>query len=567
MDHPKRKRNSAGLTALEEFRNYAHQILILANRGLPRFDFLREVTKLFLDHSTFDAVEIRTESHRKWNICEGIRHPQIAFQMGIRLVEDFTGGQVTCLDDLSTLVAGRLISRSSPFLTDQGSLWINDATRQIELNINRQGTVKSLKVNFGDDYKSLVIIPFAIDGENDGQLILKCVDSHSFSEWDVKFYEGIVSILGLAVVDRRTKVALRERVKELTCLYGIARLIEDSNRSFDEIMQGIVELIPPGWMYPEITSGRIVLDDRIYKTHPFRKGPQRLVAPVVVNGQQRGKIEVIYAEKRHELDEGPFLKEERNLINAIAGEVAHILEYLKAEEEKAKLQEQLRHADRLATIGQLAAGIAHELNEPLGNILGFTQLAQKSTHSSDQLKSDLNKIVDATLHAREIIKKLMVFARQTPSQLEKININNIVKEGLSFIETRCKEVGIHLVLQLEDALPEIIADATQLKQVLINLAVNAVHAMPDGGTLTVRTRRDELYLYLIVEDTGIGMSEDIKKRIFLPFFTTKDVDEGTGLGLPVVHGIVTSHGGSIKVESKIGEGSKFIIQLPLANSG
>jgi len=558
--------NRDSLALLEEFRTYAHQILILANRGLPRFDFLREVAKIFLDYSTCDSVELRTEGHGKWYICEGIRHPEITFKMDIRpQLKKISTDLITDLDVFSILVAKRLIDPTYLEITKQGSFWANDISQKITLKQRTGSTDKSIAIDLESTYKSIALIPFTIDEENSGLLALKCKESHYFNEYDIEFNEGIATILGLAVADRRTQVALRERVKELTCLYGIARLIENPDRSLDEIMQGIVELIPPGWMYPDITSGRIILDNRTYDTQLFREGPQRLAAPVVVNGQQRGKIEVFYAEKRRELDEGPFLKEERNLIDAIAREVAHILEHKQAEEEKVKLQEQLRHADRLATIGQLAAGVAHELNEPLGNILGFAQLAQKSSDFPGQVSGDLNKIVGAALHAREIIKKLMAFARQTPSQLEKVNLNKIVEEGLYFFEARCSKAGIELVRELEEALPEITADTAQLNQVLVNLVVNAIQAMPEGGRLTVQTRTDEEHLYLIVEDTGAGMSEDVKKRIFIPFFTTKDVDEGTGLGLPVVHGIVTSHSGTIDVETKIGEGSRFIIKLPLSD--
>ncbi|MBU0517756.1 hypothetical protein KJ564_02310 [bacterium] len=560
------KTNRDSLALLEEFRTYAHQILALANRGLPRFDFLREVAKIFLDNSTCDAVELRTEGHGRWFICEGVRHPEISFKIDVRsLNAEIHGDTVSDFDVFSNLAAKLQIELNDSEITDKGSFWVSDTSQKITISQRTESTDKSFDVDLGDLYKSLAFIPFTIDDENSGLIVLKCMESHSFNDYDIEFYEGIAAILGLAVADRRTQVALRERVKELTCLYGIARLIEDPNRPLDEIMQGIVELIPPGWMYPEITFGRITLNNSSYCTQLFQEGPQRLAAPVIVNGQLCGKVEVFYAEKKRELDEGPFLKEERHLIDAIAREVSHILEHKQANKEKDKLQEQLRHADRLATIGQLAAGVAHELNEPLGNILGFAQLAQKSQDTSLQLDDDLSKIVDATLQAREIIKKLIVFARQTPSQLAKVNLNEIFAKGLYFFEARCNKAGIELVKEFEDGLPEIKADQAQLNQVLVNLVVNAIQAMPQGGKLTVRTYVSEDSLNLIVEDTGIGMSEEVRRQIFVPFFTTKDIDEGTGLGLPVVHGIVTSHLGLIKVDSEVGKGTQFIIQFPLSN--
>lgn len=165
-------------------------------------------------------------------------------------------------------------------------------------------------------------------------------------------------------------------------------------------------------------------------------------------------------------------------------------------------------------------------------------------------------------YTREVIKKLMVFARQMPPRKARVDLNQVVEEGLYFLEARCARKGIEVVQELAPDLPEVTADPSQLKQVLVNLVVNSVQAMPAGGRLTVRTQAGEAAVSLTVEDTGIGISDEIREKIFLPFFTTKDVDEGTGLGLAVVHGIITSHGGSIDVESHLGQGTRFQIHLP-----
>jgi signal transduction histidine kinase len=226
--------------------------------------------------------------------------------------------------------------------------------------------------------------------------------------------------------------------------------------------------------------------------------------------------------------------------------------------------EQIRHADRLATIGKFASGIAHELNEPLGNILGFAQLAKKCPSLPEQAGADLEKIEKSSLYAREIVKKLLLFARQVPSNKVTLNINNIIKDSLYFFEGKCEQSGIELIIDLSDDLPSITLDPSQMTQVLINLVINAIHSMPDGGRLEIKTYSSEYYISLIVDDTGTGMSEETKKHIFNPFYTTKDVDQGTGLGLAVVHGIVSSHGGDIKVDSNQGKGTRFEIQIPLS---
>ncbi len=157
----------------------------------------------------------------------------------------------------------------------------------------------------------------------------------------------------------------------------------------------------------------------------------------------------------------------------------------------------------------------------------------------------------------------MVSARQVPTRKTSCNVNRLVQDGLFFIESRCSREGIELVRRLEDGLPDITADPSQIHQVLVNLVVNAVQAMPAGGTLTITTRSAGESVVLAVEDTGVGMDSDVLKQIFVPFFTTQEVGQGTGLGLSVVHGIVASHGGAIHVESQVGKGSRFEVTLPI----
>ncbi len=363
-----------------------------------------------------------------------------------------------------------------------------------------------------------------------------------------------------------TKAALAERVKELTCLYGIAQIAGEPDISLEQIIQRIVELLPPAWQYPEIACARIILDGTSYATTGFRECSQKQTAEIIVGGAPRGVVELVYIDEKPDLDEGPFLKEERSLIDAVARQVALVIERRQAEEDKLKLYAQLRHADRLATIGMLAAGVAHELNEPVGNILGFAQLAKKCSGLPTTAQDDLEKIETASLQARDIIQKLLVFARQRPPKKMQVNLNQVVQDGLFFFEARCAKEGVELIRTLSPNLPEITADPAQLSQVLVNLVVNALQSIPGAGRITVETRFCDNSVCLIVADTGIGMSKQVLEKIFVPFFTTKDVGQGTGLGLPVVHGIVTAHGGSIDVESKVGHGTRFEIRLPVGRS-
>jgi signal transduction histidine kinase len=458
------------------------------------------------------------------------------------------------------------VHHSSPFVTKGGSFWTGNLESTPICLSTSDGGPEIDRLEISGDYRSLALFPLLVEKEAIGLLQLKSKRRDFFTFEDVESYEGIAQTLGVAEAHRRAQVALRERIKELTCLYGIARLYAQPDMPLERVLQRIAELLPPAWLYPDVASGRIILHGRSYRSSNYREGKHQQTAEIVVAGEKRGIVEVTYSGDKPELDEGPFLKEERSLIDTVAREVAAIIERREAEEEKSRLQEQLRHADRLATIGQLAAGVAHELNEPLGSVLGFAQLAEKAPNLPEQTRDDIEKAIQASLHAREVVKKLMFFARRMPPKKTQVNLNRLVEQGLYFLESRCAKEEIEVSRSLTPDLPEIIADPGQLTQVLVNLVVNAVQAMPKGGELKVETSTGEEHISLVVEDTGAGMSDEVIKKLFIPFFTTKDIDEGTGLGLSVVHGIVTSHGGTIKVDSKLGRGTRFEIKLPLTGA-
>lgn len=556
--------------SLDDFFTLTHRIMHFAFQGLLRVDFLREASEILVEFSGCDSVEMWLKERGKFYRSEVNRASEQPFHFEIMptqndeygravpILENDIGIERICKD----VFLGKIDPALSPFAKD-GSFWTGNAESSLAFLLGQEGTDFSDKSSGATDYASLAIIPVSIEDQNIGLLQLKSVSTDFFTKEEIEFYKDVVQSLGIALIHRRAQVELRERIKELKCLYGIAKLVEKPEISLKEILQGIVKLLPPAWLYPNIASARILLDGESYLTSPFQESDQTQAAKIVVEGETQGKLEVFYAEEKPELDEGPFLKEERILIEALAREISLIVIRKRAEEEKLRLQEQLRHADRLATIGQLSAGVAHELNEPIGSVLGYSQLIYKHPDLPSQIKQDAEKIMKASLHAREVVKKLMLFARQTPPKKIRVNLNRVVEEGLYFLESRCEKEGIKVVCSLSENLPEVTADPAQLTQVLVNLVVNSIQAMPKGGELTVQTKALNESVLLIVMDTGVGMSENVMNKIFLPFYTTKDVGRGTGLGLAVVHGIVTSHEGAIHVTSKEGQGTTFKIQLPL----
>ena len=543
----------------------ARRVLRYANHGLPRVDFLRRVSKELIALSGCDAVELRVRDSQLQYGSETRRHPKSSFRFTVsgnphaekRQRERLPAGENQAqLDRLYQDVLLARLKPGWPCSTSQRGFWTGDTTQALRFGrVTRPAP--------GGLYRSLAILRFAVDDRTTGLLLLKSLAADRFTREEAESYEAFAQTLGLAIATRRVEWALRERVKELTCLYGIAQVAQRPGLALEEILQGIVELLPPAWQHPKIATARILLDGQAHTTPRFREGRHCQSADILVGGMLRGVVEVFYTRDKAGFVEGPFLKEEQSLIDTVAREIALVVERREAEIHKSKLQDQLRHADRLATIGQLAAGVAHELNEPLANILGFAQLAKKGPGLPATTASDLGKIIKTSLRARGIIQKLLFFSRQMPLQKRLVNLNQVVDEGLHFLESQCDKAGIELVRELEAELPEISADPAQLQQVLVNLVVNAIQASPAGGRLTVATRCGRDSVSLAVTDTGTGMTEDVKAKIFTPFFTTKDVDQGTGLGLAVVHGIVTSHHGSIRVESEPGRGSRFEVQLPV----
>ncbi len=555
----------------QDFSALSRRILKLANRGASRVEFQHEVSKMLIEFSGCDALELRvTEDklHYRWEVTMAT-HVSFRFEK-LPYAKDEKGVPLPCLPDDSGLeqtcriLVGGDFDRSSPHFTKTGSFWTGNIKEVLRTRSGKE-VPPDLKSN--GKYSSLAMIPFVIDEKNNGLVLLKSKKRDFFTLEEVEFYEGVAQTMGIAIAGRRAQAALRERIKELSCVYGIAQLVEQPGITLERILGGIADLLPPAMRYPDISSARILLDDKEYCSPPeCEETRYRLAADIVIEAETRGKVEVFYSEEKPELELELFLAEEQSLLDVVAGYIGLIIKRRQWEEEKDRLHEQLRHADRLATIGQLAAGVAHELNEPLGAILGFAQLARKSDGLPEQARKDMTKIEHATLHAREVVNKLLIFARQMPAHKTLVNLNRIVEEGLYFLESRCAKEGVELVRDLADELPDITADPAQLHQVLVNLVVNALQASSAGTKLTIRTRSSKDSVLLIVEDTGEGMSEEVRKQIFVPFFTTKDVGQGTGLGLPVVYGIVSSHGGTIGVESEKEKGSRFTVKLPTRNT-
>ncbi|MCE5246743.1 hypothetical protein LLG88_07465 [bacterium] len=563
-----------------EHRALVTGLLLAAGQGAPLAEFLAEATRLLEDASGAAAVVIRLEAVGPGGPRRAIREASGRFRLDAeRSLGTLDGGDDAPQVRLPKAILARALSAPAGNTTPSGGYWTPDARRAAP-PVAEGAPIDVAAWAEKGGFRSLAVLPLVADGRATGLLQFLGDAPGLFDAEDVLFFEDAATALSVAVAHHRAQWALRERVKELTCLYGLSRLTADAERPPEQLLADAVRLLPPGWQYPDECAARIAIDDARHTTEGFERGRAAQRADIVCAGRRRGAIEVVYTADKPELDEGPFLAEERSLIDGIAAQIGLAIEQRDAREQKTRLEEQLRHADRLATIGQLAAGAAHELNEPLLAILGFAQLAREAEGLSPETAGDLDRIIKATLHAREVIRKLLLFGRRTPTRRAPCALNEIVEDALGFLESRAALQGVQVARALDPSSPTCVADADQLRQALVNLIVNALQEMPAGGRLELRTfsvaevPADAIGaadwpagapgIGFSVADTGAGMAPEVLRQIFNPFFTTKDVGQGTGLGLSVVHGIVAAHRGAVRVESAPGQGARFEVLLPVA---
>ena len=232
--------------------------------------------------------------------------------------------------------------------------------------------------------------------------------------------------------------------------------------------------------------------------------------------------------------------------------------------ERDELERRLVQADKLSSVGLLAAGVAHEVNTPLAVISTYAQMLAKQVSGDEQKSRLLEKIAKQTFRASEIVNSLLNFSRTSPTAFDEVDLNRVIQDSLVLIEHQVQKAGIKVQLDLEEQIPSIKGNSGKLQQVFLNLFLNARDAMGTGGTLTVRTRCQADTVGIDVADTGHGIQPENLNRIFDPFFTTKMIRKGTGLGLSVSYGIVLEHGGSIEVDSQPGEGARFHLSFPRA---
>jgi PAS domain S-box-containing protein len=370
---------------------------------------------------------------------------------------------------------------------------------------------------------------------------------------------------------------------------------QDALRESEERFREMAEMMPQAVFETDITgkltfANRKAFDNFGYSQQDFDRGVNSLDMLVPEDHQQAGEnITKIMGGEEIGLNEYTALRKDGSNFPAmvhsativregktlgIRGFIIDITDRKKAEEERRRLETQFHQAQKLETIGTLAGGIAHDFNNLMTTILGNTSLILYDIDDTHPHYEPLNNIERQIKRGAELTTQLLGYARKGKYYVKPVNLNQIVEENAAAFGRTRKEITIQC--ELADDLLAVEADQGQIQQVLLNLFVNAADAMPTGGNLILKTsnathndiKSQEYhpepgdYLCLTVSDTGIGMDEKVRRRIFDPFFSTKETGKGTGLGLASVYGIIKNHGGYIEVQSQKGHGSKFSIFLP-----
>ncbi len=343
-------------------------------------------------------------------------------------------------------------------------------------------------------------------------------------------------------------------------MYEVTSIIVNSDfEKLEMSLESIAYCLKKAFQYPKDTYVHIACPDHLVSVGTYCDDTVFLRAPIKIFNEENGFISVNYPSNTYRSSD--FLEEESKLLTNVCLEVGNLLERKQIKEKEARIRKQMEHSDRLTILGEITAGIAHELNTPLTNIIGFTELLDEEIKKGP-VHNDLNKIKENALFCREIVKKLMFFACEIPQQIQETALFPVLENVLNLLGPTFKEKEVSFDLLCPDKSIGIKADEIQLTQVLFNVIMNALYYAPKRSTITVTVQSTHKDVEICIGDQGKGISPKISDKIFEPFFTTKPVGDGSGLGLSVVHGIMNSHKGSISFKKNKPTGTIFKLAFP-----
>jgi len=469
--------------------------------------------------------------------------------------------QAALPDDILSILRERsgatgVVLADEPWLT-----WAEFEGGELELDETPHGALASVPFSYYTPCaaRSRVVAVLALGRPTDGALL---------SSEDTALLRAISGYVAVAIENALLLEEQARRAKEL------ARLKDFNENIIESISVGVMVVN----LHGRITNWNGALE-QIYGlkreqvigrriAEVFQSEMLRALRDLMGRGEWReGEPANIYKFRAHTPD-GRELTLNISLA-ALQSKTAEIEGSLVAIEdvtERVGLEAQLQQSDKLSSIGLLAAGVAHEVNTPLAGISSYSQMLMQQIPDTDPRRQLLEKIHRQTSRASSIVNNLLNFSRVTEARYAPVDLNRVIDDTIQLLEAQLRNTEIEVVRSYADELPLAFGDGPKLQQVLMNLILNARDAMPQGGRLIISTEADEDSAVIEIGDTGLGIAPEHLSKIYDPFFTTKQIGKGTGLGLAVSYGIIRDHGGHIDVESKLGEGTRFQITLPLAGA-
>jgi signal transduction histidine kinase len=401
----------------------------------------------------------------------------------------------------------------------------------------------------------------------------------------------------LKSVGSENEKKLQERVKELNCLYTVSQMIENENLSIDELLKHIVTLIPASWQYPEIACSKIIFNNNEYLSHEvsvYSTAVARQECNIYVHGAVAGQLVICYTEVKPDEDEGPFLAEERHLLEEIADRIGRYVERDISRQKTDLQQKLLIQADKMASLGILVASVAHEINNPNNSIMLNVPIVQNIIQYAkplldrkldeegdfkignisysvlrDEINNLFESITGSSQRIKEIVKDLKNFTRDTGNdKMEQVDLNSVIESAMKLLKNMMNKYASNVTVDLQKNIPPIIGNFQRLEQVAVNLIQNACQAACEKRLqLIIKTRYDESSSRLVfsVIDNGCGIEKTHFKNIADPFFTTKREKGGIGLGLSISMEIIRNHNGTMQFNSEEGEGTTVDVLIPCAD--
>ncbi len=570
----------------EQERETTVRILELLNISSDSRELMKAIISYLKEWTGCEAVGVRLHDGDDYPYFEVSGFPESFVRLESSLCARDLNGQVLrdergnpILDCMcGNILCGRF-DPSQPFFSPRGSFWSNCTTELLASSTEEDRQSRTRNRCNGEGYESVALIPLRSESTVFGLIQLNDRRKGLFSPARIELLERLADSIARALAEKLAREALRESEERFNQIAEQSREIIwelDATGLFTYVSRMSEHLL--GYR-PEELVGKV----RFFELYP-EEGREEHLSKLRAIAREKAPFHDIVSPTRAKdghivwiSSSGMPVLDECGQLLGYRGSDADITARRWAEEERERLEGQLRQAQKMEAVGQLAGGIAHDFNNLLQVILGHLDLLQGELDAGDATAAHLDEVRVAAERAAELVQQLLAFSRRQVIQPVNLDLNDLVRGVLKMIR---RVIGEHIELYFipGERLGTVCVDRVRIEQVLMNLCVNARDAMPEGGTLTIETENVLVgedycrehpwatmgrYALMSVTDTGHGMDESTRAQIFEPFFTTKEVGQGTGLGLATVYGIVKQHSGLIHVYSEPGLGSTFKIYIPL----